>query len=153
MALEPEARPVAVADDRTLVITRLFAAPPALVFQAWTDRSHILNWMGPRNYPAVSFEHDFRVGGTWRACLRALDGIRTLWQGGIYREIRAPDRLAYTFAWDDGPETLITVNFSLQDGKTRMIFTQTPFETPERREDHRFGWNSSFDRLQDLVEA
>ena len=153
MALEPETRPVAEADDRTLVITRIFAAPPALVFQVWTDRTHVLNWLGPRNYPAVSFEHDFRVGGAWRACLRSFDGSRTLWQGGVYREIQASSRLAYSFAWDDSPETLITVDFLAQDGKTRVIFTQTPFETAERREGHRSGWNSSFDRLRNLVEA
>jgi uncharacterized protein YndB with AHSA1/START domain len=153
MALEPETRPVAEADDRTLVITRIFDAPPALVFQVWTDRTHVLNWLGPRDYPAVSFEHDFRVGGAWRACLRSLDGSRTLWQGGVYREIQAPSRLAYSFAWDDSPETLITVDFLAQDGETRVIFTQTPFETAERREGHRVGWNSSFDRLRDLVEA
>jgi uncharacterized protein YndB with AHSA1/START domain len=153
MALDPESRLAAEADDRTLVIARIFDAPLALVFQVWTDRAHVLNWLGPRDHPAVSFEHDFRIGGAWRACLRSLDGSRTLWQGGTYREIQAPTRLAYSFAWDDSPETLITVDFLPQDGKTRVIFTQTPFETIERREGHRHGWNSSFDRLRDLVEA
>ncbi|MDB5360735.1 MAG: polyketide cyclase [Rhodospirillales bacterium] len=151
MVLEPEASMAAEADQKTLVITRMFDAPPALVFQAWTDRAHVLNWLGPRDYPVVSFEHDFRIGGAWRGCLHSLDGSRTLWQGGVYREIEAPTRLAYTFAWDDSPQTLITVDFLAHDGKTRMIFTQTPFETTERREGHRTGWNSSFDRLQDLV--
>jgi len=153
MALGSETHAVAEADDRTLVITRIFDAPPALVFQVWTDRGHVLNWLGPRKYPAVSFEHDFRVGGAWRACLKALDGSETLWQGGVYREIRAPNRLAYSFAWDDSPETLITVDFLPHGAKTRMVFTQTPFETVEGRDGHRHGWNSSFDRLRDHVRA
>jgi len=155
MAQAHEAQTVAEADDRTLVITCLFDAPPDLVFQVWIERAHALNWLDPGTIRSSrsTMIHDFRVGGAWRACLKALDGSRTLWQGGVYREIKTPHRLAYSSAWDGGPETLITVTFAAQRLKTRMIFTQTPFETPERREDHRFGWNSSFDRLQDLVEA
>jgi uncharacterized protein YndB with AHSA1/START domain len=146
----------AEADDQMLVITRLFDAPRALVFKAWTDQALVLKWLGPRNYPAIQVEQDLRPGGAWRACLRAVDGSRVLWQGGVYREIVAPERLVYSFAWDDdsgrpGPETLITVTFAEQGGKTRMVFTQTPFATADRRDGHRTGWHSAFDRLAEYL--
>ena len=33
--------------DRGLVITRVFNAPRALVFKAWTDPEHVKRWWGP----------------------------------------------------------------------------------------------------------
>ena len=35
------------ADDTTLVITRLFEAPPAAVFDAWLTREEWQAWIGP----------------------------------------------------------------------------------------------------------
>jgi hypothetical protein len=32
-----------------------------------------------------------------------------------------------------------------------MIFRQTPFTTVESRDGHRGGWNSTFDRLEELL--
>ena len=54
---------------RVLTITRIFSAPPALVFDAFSDPKRMLQWLGPRDYPASYVESDMRVGGTWRACL------------------------------------------------------------------------------------
>jgi len=139
-----------------LTITRLLAAPRALVFQAFVDPRHALQWMGPRDHPVTHFEADVRRGGKWRACLRASIGGEELWQDGVYREIVPNERLAYTFAWDEeagrrGPETLITITFEDRDGKTLMTFRQSVFDTTENRDSHRAGWNSSFDRLADYV--
>ena len=39
--------PDAEANDRTVVITRVFAAPRALVWKAWTDPKHMAEWWGP----------------------------------------------------------------------------------------------------------
>jgi len=39
--------------DRALTITRIFEAPRALVWRAWTDSKHFLNWWGPRDHPAI----------------------------------------------------------------------------------------------------
>jgi uncharacterized protein YndB with AHSA1/START domain len=61
----------------------------------------------------------------------------------------------FTFAWDEegerGLETLVTVTFAEQKGKTLMTFRQVPFQSVEERDGHRGGWTSSFDRLEDYV--
>ena len=31
-------------DDREIIITRLLDAPQKLVFKAWTDPKHLINW-------------------------------------------------------------------------------------------------------------
>jgi len=145
--------------DRVLEITRIFDAPRALVFAAWTDPAHLKHWMGPRDHPAVELGGELRQGGAWRTCLRSTKDGRDLWQGGVYREIVEPERLVFTFAWDQedgspGPEMLVTITFDERDGgKTMMTLRQAVFNTRENRDGHRFGWNSSFDRLGDYLQT
>jgi uncharacterized protein YndB with AHSA1/START domain len=145
--------------DRVLEITRIFDAPRALVFAAWTDPAHLKHWMGPRDHPVVELSGELRQGGAWRNCLRSTKDGRDLWQGGVYREIVEPERLVFTFAWDQedgspGPETLVTITFDERDGgKTMMTLRQAVFNTRENRDGHRFGWNSSFDRLGDYLQT
>jgi uncharacterized protein YndB with AHSA1/START domain len=106
--------------DRELVITRLFDAPRELVFRAWTDPNYVREWWGPVNYPARLVQMDVRPGGAWRICLRSTEGKPELWQGGTFREIVAPERLSFTFAWEEegerGLETLVTVHFADRTG-------------------------------------
>ena len=143
-------------DDRVLVIERTFDAPRALVWKAFTQTKHIAQWMGPRDYPSKFHDADVRPGGKWRGTLRAVDGSRELGQGGEYQEVKEPERLAFTFYWDQddgsrGPETLIEIDFTERGGKTLMTFRQGVFNTTQNRDGHNRGWNSSFDRLADYL--
>ncbi len=137
--------------DAELVITRLFDAPRELVFAMWTDPRHALKWWGPREYPATHMEMDVRPGGRWRNCLTSPETGKELWQGGVFREVVPPERLVFTFAWEEagehGLETLVTITFTEQGGKTRLTLRQAPFRSLEQRDGHGYGWNSTFDRL------
>lgn len=141
--------------DRALVITRVFDAPRELVWKAWTDPQHAISWWGPRDYPATRVEMDVRPGGRWRHCLRATADGRVLWHGGVFREVVAPERLVFTFAWEEegerGLETLVTVTFVTEGSKTRMTFRHEPFQSVAERDGHTDGWGSAFDRLGDLL--
>jgi uncharacterized protein YndB with AHSA1/START domain len=147
-----------------LHITRVFEAPRTLVWKVWTDPEHLKHWMGPRGFVVMHMQHDLRPGGKWRICLhRAVAGegcgdVRQadLWQSGEYREVVEPERLVFTFGWDgreDIPrhDTLVTITFEEHDGKTTMNFHQAVFPTIEDRDGHGFGWNSTFDRLEEYV--
>jgi len=137
--------------EQELIITRTFAAPRALVFAAWIDPRHAINWWGPRDYPATHMEIDARPGGRWRHCLRATQDGRELWQGGVFREVVPPERLVFTFSWEEegerGLETLVTVTFAEEAGRTQMTFRQTPFRSAHEHDGHQEGWTSTFDRL------
>lgn len=144
------------ADDSTLVITRDFAAPRALVFKAWADPTHAARWAGPRGYTATYIKGDLRAGGRWRTCLRRDEDGKELWQGGVYREVIEPERLVFTFAWDQedgrpGHETLVSLTFDEAGDGTRMTFRQAVFQTVESRDGHRGGWGSAFDRLEEML--
>ncbi len=153
------AQPVSTAsgEERVPIVTRTFAAPRELVWKVWSQTEHFEHWMGPRDHPIVHTEGEFRPGGKWRGCLRSLATGEELWQSGEYLEIKAPERLVFTFAWDraDGtrsPETVITVLFAEVQGKTVMTFRQTGFDTAESQDGHGAGWNSTFDRLADYLQ-
>jgi uncharacterized protein YndB with AHSA1/START domain len=143
--------------EHELVITRVFDAPRTLVFECWSDPKHLACWPGPRGFTAPHHTMDFRVGGKHRACLRSPEGVDH-WVRGVYREIVKPERLVFTHAWEDeqgnaGPETVVTITFSEQAGKTTMTFRQAFFESAASRDGHGAGWSSSFDRLDEHLAA
>ena len=145
----------AIATRPSLHLQRVFDAPRALVWKAWTTPETVVLWLGPVEWPAVSVAQDLRVGGEWRACLRSPETGEDLWQGGVYREIVPPERLVFTFKWDesheDGPpvDTLVTVEFAeLPDGRTRMDFTHEGLKSEQSLAGHRHGWTSTFERLE-----
>lgn len=137
-----------------LVITRTFDAPRALVFTAWSKAEHAVRWFGPRNFTVPQCKMDFRVGGAYRACICSPDG-QEYWMRGIYREIVKPERIVFTFSWEEegerGRENLVTVTFAEQDGKTRMTFRQAFFESISERDSHNEGWSECFDRLAQFL--
>jgi uncharacterized protein YndB with AHSA1/START domain len=139
-----------LADDE-LLITRDFDAPAALLFALWSEVEHFSKWMGPEGFDCPEAELDFRVGGKYRGMIRSKD-YGDNWFGGEYREIEAPNRLVFTWKWDEGPsselETLVTITFRENpDGRTTMTFHQSPFINVERRDSHIGGWTSLFNKL------
>lgn len=139
----------------TLEMERIFDAPRALVWMAWTRPEMRIHWMGPVEWPMLSGTNDLRVGGLWRACLGSATTEDVLWQGGMYREVVEPERLVFTFRWDesheDGPpaDTLVTVVLhELPEGRTRMVFTHEGLKSQRSLDGHTHGWTSTFDRLE-----
>ena len=77
---------------------------------------------------------------------------------GVYREVSAPERLVFTFAWEDGDgnpghETLVTVTFADIGGKTELILHQAVFETASARDAHQIGWSSCLERFAEYLAA
>jgi uncharacterized protein YndB with AHSA1/START domain len=140
-----------------LVIRRTLAAPRARVYAAWTEPEQMRKWAGPGEITVPELESDLRVGGAYRMVMQKPDGER-LAVRGTYREVRAPERLSYTFRWEeDSPEdeidTLVTVEFYDLGEKTELVLTQERFRNEESRNNHALGWEASFDNLARIVEA
>ena len=75
--------------DRTLVMSRSFAAPRALVWAAHTQAEHLRHWWGRGN--PLDVEIDFVVGGKWRFVEHA-DGEQHAFRGE-YRAIDEPGKI------------------------------------------------------------
>jgi uncharacterized protein YndB with AHSA1/START domain len=145
----------AVTSERELTIVRVFDAPRSLLFQVWTQPHHFPSWLGPKDFTTTSCQMDVRSGGIYRACIRSPEG-NDHWMQGVYREVIAPERLVFTFAWADENgqpkhETLVTVTFTEQNKQTLMTFHQAIFESSESRHAHHAGWSECFDRLESYL--
>ena len=57
---------VTLPSDREILITRVFDAPAALVFRAWTDPELVRRWWSSEDAPLVVCDIDLRPGGAWR---------------------------------------------------------------------------------------
>lgn len=139
------------AQDRTIVITRVFDAPRERVFEAWTEARHLARWFGPRDFTVHAAEAEVRVGGKWRVCIRSPEA-RDYWMHGVYREVAPPQRLAFTHVWEEGHgatghETMITLTFEEAGGKTKMTFRKAVLVSVKERDEQHTGWSECFDRL------
>jgi uncharacterized protein YndB with AHSA1/START domain len=145
----------AMADDE-LLITRTFDAPLALVWRLWEDRDLKKRWWGPEEFTTTKLDQDFRPGGAWRI-LMISEAFGDSWSSGVFQEIEKLKRIVFTFAWEQGSgeptQTLATVTFREEGGKTTQTFHQTPFRSVEYRDGHIAGWNSLFNKEQRFAEA
>lgn len=142
--------------NNELVLTRYFAAPPALVFQCWTNPEHLKHWQGaPRGFTVTTKESDIRPGGKFRICMRSPEGVDH-WLQGSYRDVVAPERLVFTHCWlnpdgKPGQETLVTITFTERQGQTELTLRQTGFKSVEARDGHEIGWSSALDVLAEYT--
>jgi uncharacterized protein YndB with AHSA1/START domain len=112
-------------DPRSIVGTRVLAAPRALVFSVWTDPKHLVQWWGPNGFRTTTHAFDFRPGGVWRFVMHGPDG-RDYQNRITFDEIVAPERIVYRHdgAEDAEPVTFTqTVTFEdIGNGETRLIW-------------------------------
>ena len=142
--------------DTEIVMTRVFDAPRELVFEAHTSCEHMSHWWVGRKYEFVSCDIDFRPGGTWRIVHRSTDG-EDITFSGEYLEIQPPERITWTFAFNDnpgGPETYI---FEEHDGKT-TITSRAQFPSKEMRDwviasGMEEGAAETYDQLDEYLEV
>ena len=137
--------------DRTLSITRTFAAPRELVFKVWTQPEHVVRWWGPKGFTTPSSTMEVRPGGAYRTVIRSPEGKEHVMRG-VYREVVPPERLVMTFAWEDeegepGHETLVQVTFEDVAGQTRLTFEHGVFQTVADRDSHFGGWSQFMESL------
>lgn len=121
---EPRSTTFSAPSDREIAVTRVFEAPRALVFDAWTKPERITAWMlGPEGWTMPVCEVDLRPGGVWRFVWRGAGG-KEMGMEGVYREVEAPERMVFTESWGgDWPPTLNTVILAEEDGGTRLTYT------------------------------
>ncbi len=139
------------ASDRELTITRVFSGPRPLVYEMWTTGEHMSRWCCPREFTVVSAGGELRAGGAWHMDMRSPDG-QDFRLRGSYREIVPNERLVFTHAWLDaagrpGHETVVTVIFADESGRTRLTFHQAAFDSLAARDGHAGGWSESLDGL------
>lgn len=111
--------------DRELVVTRMFDAPPSIVYRAWSEPALFQRWWMPKSVSGVSLiacDMDVRTGGKYRLEF-GVGGSDTMAFYGKYLEVVPNLRIVWTN--DEGEEGAITtVTFEDQDGKTLLTFQE-----------------------------
>lgn len=137
----------------TLKLERTFRAPAEAVFDAWTSEEVLRRWFyGRRAWEAPVAEVDLRLGGAVRVVMRDPETGFEHGGGGSYTEIERPNRLAFTWSWDDDDrETLIEIDFEPSGEGTAVRFTHSNLRDPESARNHEEGWNTCFDNLEEAL--
>jgi uncharacterized protein YndB with AHSA1/START domain len=111
--------------DREFVVTRIFDAPPRMVFEAWTKAELFQLWWAPRSIgvPMLACEMDARTGGGYSVTF-GKDPSESMTFYGKYLEVTPPSRLVWTN--DEGESGAVTtVTFEEEDGgRTRLTLSE-----------------------------
>ena len=138
--------------DTSLRLSRTIRADLATVFEAWTEPEHLNQWSAPEGM-AIEAEVDLKVGGRYRIRMKSPDG-ETFNAVGEYLEIDRPNRLVYTWGWEETGnnhyETRVTVEFLDHSGATEVVLTHELFPDAELAGKHNEGWTSCLTRLEGL---
>lgn len=136
--------------EHRIEITRFLAAPPEVVWRAWTEPDALRRWFCPKDFRVHHAEADVRAGGAWRSEMRSPEGEAYIHRG-VYRRVERPRRLVLTHAWereaDPAVETVITLTLTPAEGGTRLVFEQTGFASAASGDSHAEGWNEAIDNL------
>lgn len=156
---------------KTVHITRIFDAPRARVWKAWTDPKELVKWWGPKDFTAPKCVTDFREGGKFNYCMRGPAGSpfdKDMWSGGEFLEIVPMEKIVVTdFFTDeagnkispseygmpgDWPENMkVTALFEdAGEGKTKLTLTHEghPAEFADNAEQ---GWGESLDKFAAIL--
>lgn len=138
-------------------ITRIYDAPVALVWEAWTDPAQVAQWWGPRGFTITTHSREVRAGGSWVFTMHGPDGTDYP-NFTRYHEVEPRARLVYDHgaSSDTAPMFRVTATFRELQGKTELDFRMT-LPTPEAAQQARTfvkaaGGNATWDRLAEYVE-
>ena len=157
-----------VNEKERMVITRVFDAPRALVWEAWTNPKYVMQWWGPKGFTAPVCKIDFRVGGKFLCCMRSPDGQEG-WNGGEYHEIVPHEKIVYSLyfadsngnkvdpaqygmeheAIDGARDMVIFEDFGNGQTKLTMIGNETMEEA--KNSGQLDGWNEIFEKVAAVI--
>ncbi len=139
----------------TLNLTRTYSAPREEVFRAWTEPEALKRWFAPSDeFSTPIAEVDLRVGGAYRIGMKPPDQEDMFIVVGTYREVQPPERLVFTWSWEEGMdvgETLVTVEFRDLGGSTEVVLTHELFPNEQARDKHNEGWSGCLERLEKIL--
>jgi len=125
---------MSVPGEREIRVTRLFNAPRALVFEAFTKPELVQRWLlGPAGWTMPICEIDLKVSGVYRYVWRHAGNGSEIGLSGVFREIARPERLVAT-------EMTLTV-----------LFETTEARDAARRSGMERGMAASYDRAEELL--
>jgi uncharacterized protein YndB with AHSA1/START domain len=145
-------------DEPLIVMTRMFDAPPELVWKVWTSAEHVAIWWGVAGSVNKVVTYDVRPGGAWR--IESGEGDQKFTFKGTYLEVHPTHRLVNTFGMEGMYEDKMLVEahtFEGVNGKTKYTSTMRmdSFEDRQGMVDSGMqeGARQSMDRIEALLKV
>ena len=160
---------LAITQEFTFV--RTFTAPRSLVWKAWTSPEAFGKWWGPKGTTLRVLKFDLRPGGMFHYAFAFHPG-HEMYGRFVYREIVAPERLAFVISFSDAEggitrapfpqlkdrwplEILNVVRLTELGGETTLTLRGGPINASEEEramfasniESMREGFAGTFDKL------
>lgn len=142
--------------DKQFTVTRTFDAPREAVWRAWTDPRALHAWLHPRGgiTPLESIKADVRPDGRYAYTL-VVPERGAFPTAGTFLEVRAPERLAFTWGNPEDAEKhypVITVDLAESDGKTELTFQMVGVRDDRGQERSVYeGWNHALTQLGEYL--
>jgi uncharacterized protein YndB with AHSA1/START domain len=141
--------------DREIVLTRVFDAPAARVYEGLVTPALLKQWLAVRGMIIESAVSDNRPGGRYRFEAVHGNGQRMVW-GGELREVVPNQRIVQTEAWDGYPgEAVNTTTLDERNGKTtltvRMVYPTKEIRDAVLGMGMPDGAGEAYDKLQALL--
>jgi uncharacterized protein YndB with AHSA1/START domain len=135
-------------DTSPITISTTVSLPVAKVWDYFSDPKHIVNWNNASDdWHTPSSENDLRVGGKFVNTMAAKDGSASFNFEGFYTEVENHKLIAYKL----GDERKVRLEFSEEDGATKMVETFDPEQT-HSREMQQGGWQAILDNFKKYAE-
>jgi uncharacterized protein YndB with AHSA1/START domain len=150
-----------------VICTRVFDAPIATVWKAWSDGEQVMKWWGPNGFTSPLCKMDFREGGSTLVCMRAPKefGGMDMFNTWNYQKIVPLERIEYIliFCDKDGnkldpaamgippgipKEVPHVVTFkALSDTKTEMTVTEYGYTSEQTVAISKAGMEQCIDKM------
>ena len=136
--------------ENAIVISRLYDAPVALVFQAWSSAEALAKWWGPKGMTSTA-EVDFRVGGKFRIVMKDPAGNQYPFHG-TYLEVVPDARIVFHSVIEGANiEVTTTVTFTAQGNQTLLTARQDRPNNPDMARGQFEGWSGQLEKLADVL--
>jgi uncharacterized protein YndB with AHSA1/START domain len=140
----------------TIRLHRVLHATPEKVYRAFLDADAMAKWLPPNGFTGKVHHMDARVGGTYKMSFTNFTTGKSHSFGGKYLELKTPERIRYTDAFDDPNlpgeiQTTITLRKVSVGTELNVLQEGVPGIIPP--EACYLGWQESLILLAKLVEA
>ena len=139
----------------TVRLHRVFAAPPARVFKAFTTAEAMVKWLPPNGFTGKVHEIDAKQGGGYKMSFTNFSSGNSHSFGGRYLEFVPGERLRYEDRFDDpnlSGAMDVSVTFKKVSVGTELDVVQTGIPDAIPADACYLGWQESLDQLKRLVE-
>lgn len=160
-----------------LTIVKIFNAPVAKVWEAWTTPELVEKWWGPEGFTAPSIKIDLKEGGKYIYAMKGPEGSewdRVMYSSGIFEKIVPMEKIVASdyFSDSEGNQVKPSDEGQLEDfptvmqysvafeeiegGKTKLTITYPKPENEAQFEamlksGMKEGWESSLNKFEKVI--